>query len=201
MRQQIGNLLADGYIEQTQEHNGRGRPRHVYSLTAHGRSLFPHHYDEFTNSLLREILVTEGPRKVSELLRRHEPAHGGTICAAASSGQAPADRAQELIELLNAKGILAEVQVGVEGITVQEYNCPYYELARQYRAICDMELGMLSQVVQQPVELMACSLDGHHGCQFKIDTGLLTQDYQTHLTQGDFIYAGRTGYQRPAGKR
>jgi predicted ArsR family transcriptional regulator len=59
---------------------------------------------------------------------------------------------------------------------VQEYNCPYYELARQYRAICDMELGMLSHVMKQRVELIACSLDGHHGCSFKIDNEHSPQD-------------------------
>jgi predicted ArsR family transcriptional regulator len=84
-------------------------------------------------------------------------------------GQEPAERARELIELLNAKGIVAEVQVEDNAIRFQEYNCPYYELAREYRAICDMEIGMISQVLRQPVELIACTLDGHHGCQFKID--------------------------------
>ena len=60
VRQQISGLLADGYIQQELERAGRGRPKHVYSLTHRGRSLFPHHYDEFTNSLLREILISEG---------------------------------------------------------------------------------------------------------------------------------------------
>jgi DeoR family transcriptional regulator, suf operon transcriptional repressor len=169
VRQQIGNLLADGYIEQETERNGRGRPRHVYSLTVKGRALFPHHYDEFTNSLLREILMTEGPQKVQLLLNRMSRRMAEQYASRIAS-QAPADRAQELIELLNAKGILADLQVGADGILVEEYNCPYYELARQYRAICDMELGMLSEVVRQRVELVSCSLDGHHGCRFKIGT-------------------------------
>src|SRR5512143_417687 len=68
VRQQIGNLLAEGLIQQEIERQGRGRPRHVYSLTSQGRALFPNHYDEFTNSLLREILLTEGPDKVALLL-------------------------------------------------------------------------------------------------------------------------------------
>jgi hypothetical protein len=34
-----------------------------------------------------------------------------------------------------------------------------------------MEQGMIAQVINQPVELVACTLDGHHGCQFKIETG------------------------------
>ena len=169
VRQQIGNLLAEGYIEHQVERVARGRPRFVYSLTPRGRSLFPHHYDEFTNSLLRELLQTEGPQKVANLLcgmsRRLAEQYARQIAS-----QAPADRAKELIDLLNAKGILAEMQVESDGLLFLEYNCPYYELARQYRGICDMEQDMLSQVVQQPVELISCTLDGHHGCQFKIES-------------------------------
>ena len=168
VRQQIAGLLADGYIAQQTARVGRGRPKHVYTLTPRGRSLFPHHYDEFTNSLLREILLSEGPAKVQELLGRmgqRMAAQYERQLAGLSSGE----RAAKLTELLNAKGILAEVTFESDGIVFHEYNCPYYELARENRAICDMEEDMIAQVVQQNVELVACSLDGHHGCRFKIE--------------------------------
>jgi DeoR family suf operon transcriptional repressor len=168
VRQQVTSLLADDYIEQRTEHLGRGRPRNVYSLTDRGLALFPRHYDELTHTLLHEILLTEGPQKVQLLLERMSQR-----LAAQYSGQiesiGPEERARELIELLNAKGILAEVHANSKGFVFQEYNCPYYELARQYRAICDMEQGMISHVLQQPVALVACSLDGHHGCHFSVD--------------------------------
>ncbi len=168
VRQQITGLLADGYIAQQTERMGRGRPKHVYTLTPRGRSLFPHHYDEFTNSLLREILLSEGPAKVQELLGRM----GQRMAAQYERqlvGLSSGERAAKLTELLNAKGILAEVTFESDGIVFHEYNCPYYELARENRAICDMEEDMIAQVVQQNVELVACSLDGHHGCRFKIE--------------------------------
>ncbi len=168
VRQQVAGLLADGYIETQIERARRGRPRHLYSLTHKGRGLFPHHYDEFTNSLLREILMSEGPAKVQELLgrmsRRIAEQYERQLI-----GLAPAERAAKLTELLNAKGILAEITFEPNGIVVHEYTCPYYELARQNRAICDMEEEMLAHAVNQPVELVACSLDGHHGCQFRIE--------------------------------
>ena len=170
VRQQLTQLMADGYVEQRVERNdARGRPRHVYSLTTTGRSLFPHHYDEFTNGLLREILISEGPEKVQELLQRI-----GQRLAAQYAGQitvdAPAARAAALTELLNARGILAELVEGPDGIRVSEYTCPYYELAREHRAICDMEQDMMTHVIRQPVALVSCSLDGHHGCEFRIET-------------------------------
>jgi predicted ArsR family transcriptional regulator len=168
VRQQIASLLADDYIQQEIERAGRGRPKHVYSLTPKGRALFPHHYDEFTNSLLREILVSEGPQKVQELLgrmsRRLAEQYERQLV-----GLPPVERAAKLTELLNAKGILAEVTFQPDGIVFYEYTCPYYELARVHRAICDMEEEMLAYAVKQPVELVACTLDGHHGCQFKIE--------------------------------
>ncbi len=168
VRQQITSLLADGYITQGLERAGRGRPKHVYSLTPKGRARFPHHYDEFTNSLLREILVSEGPQKVTELLgrmsRRLAEQYERPLTGLSSN-----ERAAKLTELLNAKGILAEVKFEHGGIVFHEYTCPYYELARQHRAICDMEEGMIAHAVRQPVELISCTLDGHHGCQFKIE--------------------------------
>ena len=118
VRQQIAGLLADGYIQQEIERAGRGRPRHVYSLTPKGRSLFPHHYDEFTNSLLREILVSEGPAKVQELLGRM----GQRMAAQYESqlaGLSSNERATKLTELLNAKGILTEVKFEPDGIVFQ----------------------------------------------------------------------------------
>jgi DeoR family transcriptional regulator, suf operon transcriptional repressor len=166
VRQQIAGLFADGYIQQEIERAARGRPKHVYSLTPKGRSLFPHHYDEFTNSLLREILISEGPGKVQELLGRM-----GQRMAAQYEGQlaglSSSERAAKLTELLNAKGIMAELTFEPDGIVFHEYTCPYYELARENRAICDMEEDMIAHAVKQPVELVSCTLDGHLGCQFK----------------------------------
>jgi predicted ArsR family transcriptional regulator len=170
VRHQLTALLAEGYVQQELERNGRGRPRHIYSLTGGGRTLFPHHYDEFTNGLLREILISDGSQKVEELLGRM----GRRLAAqyeAQVSGLAPAERTAQLTELLNAKGILAEMHLQPDGIVFHEYTCPYYELARQHRAICDMEEGMIAHVIQQPVELIACSLDGNLGCQFRIQSG------------------------------
>jgi predicted ArsR family transcriptional regulator len=169
VRQQVSGLLADGYIETQVERAGRGRPKHIYSLTPRGRALFPHYYDEFTNSLLREILVSEGSEKVQELLgrlgRRMAEQYERQLI-----GLTPSERATKLTELLNAKGILTEIKFEPNAIFVHEYTCPYYELARENRAICDMEEKMLTHAVKQPVELVTCSLDGHHGCQFRIET-------------------------------
>ncbi len=168
VRQQLTALLAGGYISQQAENIGRGRPKHVYGLTTKGRSLFTYHYDEFTNSLLREILVSEGPEKVQELLGRMSRRLAAQY-AQELAGLPSDERATKLTELLNAKGIVAEIKFEEDGIVVHEYTCPYYQLAREHRAICDMEEEMIAHAMNRPVELVSCSLDGHHGCQFRIE--------------------------------
>lgn len=168
VRQQLSVLLAEGYISQQVENIGRGRPKHVYGLTDKGRALFPHHYDEFTNSLLREILVSEGPEKVQELMGRMSRRLAAQY-ERELAGLPAEERATRLTELLNAKGILAEIKFEEGGIVFHEYTCPYYELAREHRAICDMEEEMIAHAMKRPVALVSCSLDGHHGCQFRIE--------------------------------
>lgn len=168
VRQQLSVLLAEGYISQEAENIGRGRPKHVYGLTDKGRALFPHHYDEFTNSLLREILVSEGPEKVHDLMGRMSRRLAAQY-ERELAGLPAEERATRLTELLNAKGILAEIKFEDGGIVFHEYTCPYYELAREHRAICDMEEEMIAHAMKRPVALVSCSLDGHHGCQFRIE--------------------------------
>lgn len=168
VRQQLAVLLAEGYISQQTENIGRGRPKHVYGLTVRGRALFPHHYDEFTNSLLREILVSEGPEKVQELMGRMSHRLAAQY-ERELAGLPPEGRAAKLTELMNAKGILAEIKFEQDSIVFHEYTCPYYELAREHRAICDMEEEMIALAMKRPVELVQCSLDGHHGCLFRIE--------------------------------
>lgn len=168
VRQQLTVLLAEGYISQQAENIGRGRPKHVYGLTAKGRALFPQYYDEFTNSLLREILVSEGPEKVQDLLGRMSRRLAAQYERELANLSLDS-RAAKLSELLNAKGILAEIKVEKDSIVFHEYTCPYYELAREHRAICDMEEEMIAHAMNRPVALVSCTLDGHHGCQFRIE--------------------------------
>ena len=84
--------------------------------------------------------------------------------------EAPAERMVALSEAAQREGHHVGDPLRGGRHRLQEYTCPYYELAREYRAICDMEQGMIAQVVNQPVSGVV-HLDRHHGCKFKIDTG------------------------------
>ena len=166
VRQQIAGLLADGYIQQEIERTGRGRPKHVYSLTPKGRSLFPHHYDEFTNSLLREILISEGPTKVQELLGRM-----GSVWPPSTSASSPAfiqRTRDETDRTPQRQGHPGRGEVRARRHRFPRVQLPVLRAGPREPCHLDMEEDMIARAVQQPVELVSCTLDGHHGCQFKI---------------------------------
>ena len=170
VRQQLNVLLAEGFIEQRAENVGRGPAEARLFADRQGPRALP------------------APlRRVHQLAAARDPPGRGSRQGGGVAGRAwrkrmaeqysqqiaarlPQERAQALTELLNAKGIMAEVQFEPDGIVFREYTCPYYELAREHRAICDMEQDMIEHVMNQPVELVSCTLDGHHGCQFKIES-------------------------------
>ena len=50
-------------------------------------------------------------------------------------------------------------------LTVAE--CPYPELAEKDRGICAVEKMLFAKLLEQPMRLTQCRLDGHSCCQFQ----------------------------------
>ena len=50
-------------------------------------------------------------------------------------------------------------------LTVAE--CPYPELAEKDRGICAVEKMLFAKLLDEPVRLSQCRLDGHSCCQFR----------------------------------
>ena len=50
-------------------------------------------------------------------------------------------------------------------LTVAE--CPYPELAEKDRGICAVEKMLFAKLLDEPVRLSQCRLDGHSCCQFE----------------------------------
>ncbi len=168
VRLHLNRLMAQGYIEPREERRGVGRPVKVYHLTEKARTAMGSHSESLALALLEEMLRLEGPEKVRVLLDRVSARLADDYGAAVRS-PILYQRVQELARALEQRGILADViRVGEDAIFIREYTCPYYDLAQDYRAICEMEESLLSQVLGMPVTLEACMMDGEHGCMFAV---------------------------------
>ncbi len=167
VRLHLNRLQTAGLVVTAEERRGVGRPVKVYYLTEKARMAMGSHSDTLALTLLEEILRLEGPEKVRLLLRRVSDRLAVTYSQEVRSANVHR-RAQELVQALAQRGIVAEVVEDENAIAIREYTCPYHELAQDYRAICEMEQSMMSQVLGLPVELNECMMDGHRGCVFMV---------------------------------
>lgn len=167
VRVRLSKLMAEGMVEGHREKRGRGRPHLFFTLTAKALKVFPQNYVELLNVLLEKVLRIDGnPEKtaiLSYLIEKMSERFGEQI-----KGKSPAERLQELVALLQNRGIMVELVKQEPGIALREFNCPYNEIAQLYPEICSIEKETLSKVLHSPVQLNNCIMNGHTYCQFQI---------------------------------
>lgn len=168
VRQHLGSLQAEGYVERRTVHAGVGRPHHAYFTTPKVQELFACHCDDLALTLLEEVFHLEGETRTAELLDRVGTRLAGRYFASVRSSLL-SERVTELARALNGNGVLADALV-TEGdvIALRTYNCPFHELAQEHREICEMDRSMLQKVLGSDVSLSQCMLEGHAGCTFVV---------------------------------
>ncbi len=168
VRQQLAHLMAKGWVRTSVAERGNvGRPYHLYELSERARELFACYCEDLALNLYDELLAEQGPEVVRRLLARV----GNRLAAQYRQqvrGQVLQERVFSFARVLDARGILSDVSQEADGIRLQEYNCPYHELAAAHREICAMEQTMMATVLDAEVELTRCMMDGHRGCSFTV---------------------------------
>ncbi|MEX1019198.1 MAG: MarR family transcriptional regulator [Litorilinea sp.] len=169
VRQHLSTLLAEGYVERRRVSAGVGRPHHAYIPTVKVNELFACHCDDLALTLLEEVFDQEGPERAAKLLdrvgdrlaKRYSDSVRSTVLH---------ERVQEMAGALNKLGVLTDVAMEDENTFVlKTYNCPYHELAQEYRDVCDMDENLMRKVLGADVNLSSCIMDGHGGCSFVVE--------------------------------
>lgn len=168
VRQHLNTLQANGYIQRQSVSSGVGRPHHVYMATETTRELFDCHCDDLALTMLEEMFEMVGPAHVSTLLTRVSQRlarqYAGSVTA-----ELLHQRVEQMAKVLNRQGVLTDVTLQDENtIILKTYNCPYHELAQEYRQICDMDQEMIQTVLGTDVALGACIMEGDGGCAFVV---------------------------------
>jgi DeoR family suf operon transcriptional repressor len=167
VRLHLTQLQASGALQADQVREGVGRPYYVYSLTTEGHGLFRRDYGELAKLLLDEVTHARGSDSLQDVLRRLSARMAETYRDRVL-GQDLAGRLQAWAELLDERGVAAQIQQTTAGYVLREYGCPYHNVALENRAVCELERQVMTRLLQSGVELTHCVLDGHHGCQFTI---------------------------------
>ncbi len=172
VRLHLSQLEASGAIRADMVREGVGRPHYVYSATPRAHGLLHRDYGELTRLLLEEVAEMQGPDALQDVLhsvgKRLTDVYRDDVERRQFGGQRLADRVDVWMELLDRRGVTAELEETVDGYLVREYGCAYQDVAVENRAMCEMERQVMARLLESGVQLTQCVLDGHHGCHFAV---------------------------------
>jgi DeoR family suf operon transcriptional repressor len=168
VRQHLGRLEADGLVGHRSDADGRGRPTHIYELTALADSLFPKRYGDLTTELL-SYLGGPGSTQIDDLFeqRRKRRLHDAQPRLDSRSLE---EHVAELTAILDEDGYLADVaRLDDGGWRITEHNCAILSVAKGFRQACSSELSFIRDALPGArVERVAHLMDGAHVCAYEV---------------------------------
>jgi predicted ArsR family transcriptional regulator len=167
-RQHLHALEHDGLLTHHHDRDGRGRPKHIYSLTSAGDALFPRNYVDLTNELL-DYVAAEDPALLQRIFdkraqRRLDRARDRT------SGLGFRERVRLAAQILDEDGYLADFTESADGsFVITEHNCAVLAVARKHHHACSTELDFLQALLPEAdVTRIAHRIAGGHICAYEV---------------------------------
>jgi len=173
VRMQLTHLEEDGLLEHRDAPapaapGRRGRPAHVYTLSAAAEALYPKRYGDLTMELLGYLGGPDGAQ-VDELFeqRRRRRVDG----ALPRLSHLPFDeQVAVLTSILDEDGYLADAEKLADGSwRITEHNCAILTVAHGFSQACSSELAFIRAVLPGArVERVAHLMDGAHVCAYVV---------------------------------
>ncbi|WP_238327740.1 helix-turn-helix transcriptional regulator [Paenibacillus gorillae] len=147
VRKQVNLLLKDGFIQYREEKQEMGRPVQLFSVSKKGERLFPRNYEGITVDFLNDIQELHGKEAIHYLFKKRELRLTESYNKRMTNKK-PAEKILELAALQNEKGYMANVeQLADNTFEFVEYNCPIFEVAKQYKLACTCETEMFKKCI------------------------------------------------------
>jgi predicted ArsR family transcriptional regulator len=168
VRRHLEALAADGLVVDRPQRplgsRGRGRPARVFTLTDHGRTAFPHAYDDLATEALRFLAETGGDAAVTGFAERRasvvERQHGAEIQAAGD----PGERLDALAAALSAEGYAASAHTLATGGQLCQHHCPVAHVAAEFPQLCEAETRAFGRLLGTHVTRLATLANGDEVC-------------------------------------
>ncbi|HEY3842130.1 MAG TPA: ArsR family transcriptional regulator [Acidimicrobiales bacterium] len=171
IRMQLVHLEEDGLLarrEATEESARRGRPTHLFELTAAAEALYPKRYGDLTTELLGYLGGPDG-KQVDALFeqRRQRRVDGARPRLADLTFD---QQVEALTSILDEDGYLADAERLDDGSwRITEHNCAILTVAHGFSQACSSELAFIRDALPgAKVERVAHLMDGAHVCAYVV---------------------------------
>lgn len=172
VRQHLADLEQKAFVTQTKEEKqNRGRPVHLWRLTATGHARFPDAHSHIALELIDTIRSVQGEESLNQLVdNSNEQLKQRYKQELLNLGDNIQEKVSRLAELRSAEGYMAEVRLVPDGWLLIENHCPIYAAASKCRQFCQSELNCFQSlfVEQAHVERLDYLPDGARRCAYKI---------------------------------
>lgn len=169
--EQLNELLAAGYVQRsTQRLTGRGRPRHLYSVTPSALLLLFAGNQRVVVPAMWQAIEEVGGRKLKHQIVKRVGRELAGRYRSRIRGKTRADRFRQMARILREEeGNLVEVRKGKNGqLMMRRRNCSFYSMYEDSRTVCQLDQQVMSSVIGSPVRRTACRHDGDACCVFEI---------------------------------
>jgi len=147
-RQHLAKLQAAGLVRYQATALGRGRPRHLWSLTAAGHARFPDRHSDVVLALIEGVRDALGPSALDDVIARHEQRQLAAYAAELAGAEDAADAARRLAAIRSREGYMAEARQLADGeIQLIENHCPICVAAAACQGFCRAELSVFQAVL------------------------------------------------------
>jgi predicted ArsR family transcriptional regulator len=170
VRQQIAELLRDGWVMRDHSSDPAGKPgpaSRAYRLSAAAEHLFPKHYDALSTEVLEHVLESFGGEALVKILSRMTDARVARFAPLLKS-KSVKEKLRTLCSLYEDKDAYMELEWKESGPALIEHNCPFLKVAEQHPAICSVSLNTLERLLGNKVVRERRFQDGHGRCVFRV---------------------------------
>lgn len=170
VRKHLMSLIHDELVQVEDIRKPIGRPAQIFSLGKKSSDLFPKNYERMTVLFLQDIVDLYGDQAVDALFDRRRNRLFKEYQMEVDSRSVPEARTRKLNELQKENGYMSRLRkINDSTYELTEYNCPIFEVARQFRTACTHETELIKRVLRaENVERIACQADGRAHCRFRI---------------------------------
>lgn len=177
VRQRLTRLMNQGLIQREVQRVSRGRPSHRYTLTEKARRQGGGNFADLALVLWEEVRAIRDPQVRRGLFERLAAAMAG-LYGKEVTGPTRKARLEGLQRLFDDRQVPMRVEAAAQGAKLTVLGCPYPDLAERDRGVCAMERMMFAKLLDAPLRLSACRLDGHSCCEFET-SGVETSRFET----------------------
>lgn len=168
VRRHMHELAKQGYVNIVSIKQAMGRPLHVYELTSKAEELFPRNYQLLTVDLLSELEANAETRPLIDKMFEGRKRKLYERYSSHMGQKSLAERLEELAQIQQAAGYMAETKQDEQYYYLEEYNCPIKGVADQYYQACQCELELFQELLGAPVERIDCLSKGGAKCNYRI---------------------------------